>query len=240
MDTVVTAPTPAPAIVIGPAGGLLQRLRASCLADWHAYTRHAFVLQLADGTLPEESFRHYLIQDYLFLVQFARAYALAAYKADDVADIRQAAKSLGAIIDGETSLHVRFCARWGIPEADIVRAPEANATMAYTRYVLERGMAGDLLDLLVALAPCIVGYAEIARERMADPATLVEGNPYREWLEMYAGPDYGAVAEGAAAALDRHFERRGGPGRVPGLEKTFRAATRLEAQFWQMGLERAA
>ena len=227
------------AIVIGPADGLLQRLRASCIGDWVAYTRHPFVLQLADGTLPEDSFRHYLIQDYLFLIQFARAYALAAYKADDVADIRQAARSLSAIVDGETSLHVRFCARWGIPEADILRAPESHATMAYTRYVLERGMAGDLLDLLAALAPCIVGYAEIAAERMADPATKVEGNPYREWLEMYSGAEYGAVAEGAATALDRHFDRRGGPGRLPALEATFRAATRLEGQFWQMGLERA-
>ena len=226
-------------IVIGPADGLFQRLRGACLDDWRRYTRHGFIAELAAGTLPEESFRHYLIQDYLFLIQFARAYALAAYKAEDVADIRQAAKSLSTIVDGETSLHVRFCARWGIPEAEILGAPEATATMAYTRYVLERGMAGDLLDLLVALAPCVVGYAEIAQGLMADPATVVEGNPYREWLEMYSGAEYGAVAAGAAAALDRHFARRGAAGRLPGLESTFRAATRLEAQFWQMGLDRA-
>ncbi|MCC7273428.1 MAG: thiaminase II [Alphaproteobacteria bacterium] len=224
---------------VGPPDGLLQRLRAACLPEWHAYSRHAFVLRLADGTLPQESFRHYLIQDYLFLVQFARAYALAAYKADDVEDMRQATRSLAKIIDAETSLHVRFCARWGIPERDILAAPEATATMAYTRYVLERGAAGDILDLLVALAPCVVGYAEIALERMADPATRVEGNPYREWLEMYSGPDYVAVATDAATALDRHFARRGGPGRMPALEATFRGATRLEAQFWQMGLDRA-
>lgn len=226
------------AIVLGPEGGLFRRLRGACLDDWHRYTRHAFVTQLATGTLPEASFRHYLIQDYLFLIQFGRAYALAAYKADDVADIRQAAKSLSAIVDGETSLHVRFCARWGIPEADILSAPEATATMAYTRYVLERGMAGDLLDLLVALAPCVVGYAEIAQTLMADPATVVAGNPYREWLEMYSGDDYGAVAAGAAAHLDRHFARRGSDARIPALETTFRAATRLEAQFWQMGIDR--
>lgn len=226
-------------IVLGPEGGLFQRLRGACLDDWYGYTRHDFVAQLAAGTLPEESFRHYLIQDYLFLIQFARAYALAAYKADDVADIRQAAKSLSTIVDGETSLHVRFCARWGIPEADILSAPEATATMAYTRYVLERGMAGDLLDLLVALAPCVVGYAEIAQNLMAHPATRVEGNPYREWLEMYSGTDYGAVAAGAASALDRHFARRGSEGRLAQLETTFRAATRLEGQFWQMGLDRA-
>ena len=55
-------------------------------------------------------------------------------------------------------------------------------------------MAGDLLDLHVALAPCIVGYAEIAAELIADPATRLEGNPYRDWIEMYAGEEYREVA----------------------------------------------
>ena len=82
--------------------------------------------------------------------------------------------------------------------------------------MLDRGLAGDRLDLEVALAPCIVGYAEIAAERMADPATRHDGNPYREWLDMYAGAEYQSLAREAAAALDEQFARRGGEGRFPG------------------------
>ena len=81
-------------------------------------------------------------------------------------------------------------------------APEVAQTIAYTRFVLDRGAAGDRLDLEVALAPCIVGYALIAAERIADPATRQDGNPYREWLEMYAGREYQELADEAEAALD--------------------------------------
>jgi len=108
--------------------------------------------------------------------------------------------------------------------------------MAYTRYVIEKGLAGDLLDLHVALAPCIVGYAEIGSRLMADPATRLDGNPYRSWIEMYAGGDYQELARAEVAALDRLSETRGGPGRFDSLARTFREATRLEAAFWDMGL----
>jgi thiaminase/transcriptional activator TenA len=103
--------------------------------------------------------------------------------------------------------------------------------------VLDRGLAGDRLDLEVALAPCILGYAVIAAERMADPATKLAGNPYREWLDMYAGNDYQGLARETEAALDEAFARRGGAGRFPLLAVTFAAATRLEADFWQTGLD---
>ncbi len=114
--------------------------------------------------------------------------------------------------------------------------PEAPETVAYTRFVLDRGLAGDRLDLEVALAPCMIGYAAIAAERMADPATRHDGNPYRDWLDMYAGDEYQRLAREMAAALDEQFARRGGEGRVPALAASFTTATRLEADFWQMGL----
>lgn len=221
-----------------PVGaGLLARLREACREDWGAYVGHAFVRGLGDGSLPEASFRHYLVQDYLFLVQFARAYALAAYKSDDLDDMRQAASTMGAILDKEMRLHVEYCAGWGLDRAALAAAPEATATLAYTRFVLERGMAGDLLDLHVALAPCIVGYAEIAAALMADPATRLDGNPYRPWIETYAAEDYRAVAAAEAALIDRLGARRGGDARFAELARTFGAACRLEANFWQMGYD---
>jgi thiaminase/transcriptional activator TenA len=220
----------------GLSEGLFGRLRNAAGGEWRAYTRHDFVRHLGAGTLPEASFRHYLIQDYLFLIHFARAYALAVYKSDNLADMRQAGASLSAILDLEMGLHVRFCAGWGLDEAAMATAPEATGTLAYTRFVLERGMAGDLLDLHVALAPCIVGYAEIAAELMADPATRLDGNPYRAWIEMYAGDEYRAVAAAEIAQLDSLYARRGGEARFADLARTFTTASRLEAGFWEMGL----
>jgi thiaminase/transcriptional activator TenA len=186
--------------------------------------------------LPETAFRRYLVQDYLFLVHFARAWGLAIYKSDTLAEMRRAQSVVAATLDVEIGLHIDYCRGWGLSEAAMNAEPEAPETVAYTRFVLDRGLAGDRLDLELALAPCMIGYAEIAADRMADPATRHEGNRYRDWLLMYASDEYQQLARTAAAALDEQFAKRGGEGRLPALAATFTTAARLEADFWQMGL----
>ncbi len=104
-----------------------------------------------------------------------------------------------------------------------------------------KGLAGDLLDLLVALAPCVLGYAEIGVRLKADPGTMLASNPYRDWIEMYGGEDYQEVARAAAAQLERVAARRLGAQvaaspRWSALARTFETATRLEIGFWDMGL----
>ena len=179
-------------------GGLLARLRDANGDVWRRYIDHEFVQRLGDGSLPEPAFRRYLIQDYLFLIHFARAYALAAYKGETLEDIKSAMAGASALVDTEMGLHVRFCAGWGLTEAEMATAAEDNATLAYTRYVLERGMAGDLLDLHIALAPCVLGYAEIGLALSTDPDTKRDNNPYNPWIDVYAGDEYQQVALEAA------------------------------------------
>jgi len=210
-------------------------LRKRCAEEWRAYCQHDFVLGLADGTLPAPAFRHYLQQDYLFLLHFARAFALAAYKSRSIADLRRGAEGLKAILDVELDLHVAYCREWGISESELAELPEARATMAYTRYVLDAGSRGDLLDLHVALAPCMLGYAEIASWLQAQPFTVRAGNPYSSWIEMYAGEEFQQAARAELEWLD---ERLAGidARRFEELVTIFREATRLEADFWQMGL----
>jgi thiaminase (transcriptional activator TenA) len=221
------------------SGELFRRLVNAAGEDWPAYTRHSFVLALARGDLPEAAFRRYLVQDYLFLLHFARAWGLAIYKSDSLPEMRRAQSLVSATLDVEIGLHVEYCRGWGLSEAKMAAKPEASETIAYTRFVLDRGVAGDRLDLEVVLAPCMIGYAEIASERMANAATRRDGNPYREWLDMYAGAEYQDLARDCAAALDEQFVRRGGEGRFPALAASFATATRLEADFWQMGLNAA-
>lgn len=217
---------------------VFERLRSSAADAWSRYVDHPFVRQLGAGTLPEAAFRAYLVQDYLFLIQFARAYALAAYKSRTPADIRAAQAGLAAILD-ETDLHLRLCARWGIGPEALAATAEHPATVAYTRLVLDQGAAGDLLDLHVALAPCVVGYAVIGRALAPQGVAALEGHPYREWIADYAGEPYQAVASRARDHLDALAARTLTEARWPDLVATFAAASRLEADFWQMGLDAA-
>lgn len=219
--------------------GLLKERKA---AAWAAYCEHPFVRGLADGTLPEPCFRHYLVQDYIFLIHYARAHALAVYKGETVEELRFAAAGVTGILGEELKLHLGYCAKWGLDEAKVMATPEDPRNMAYTRYVMERGLAGDYLDLLVGLVPCTMGYAEIGHRLLTDPATQRRDNPYYPWIESYGGPIFQQLARDTADHMDRAAERRLGwnfeqSPRFEELARTFEAATRLEVGFWDMGLD---
>src|SRR5262245_40372575 len=102
-----------------------ERLKAEASAESRVYTNHPFTAGLADGSLPQTACRHYLVQDYLFLIEFGRAYALAVYRSLQLADMREAASGLSAILDVEMNLHVKLCAGWGLSPADLEQAPPA-------------------------------------------------------------------------------------------------------------------
>lgn len=214
-----------------------QDLKDSHPQEWQAYTRHEFVCQLGDGTLDQGAFRHYLQQDYLFLIQFARANALAVYKSRDMSEIRHSYNGLKKILDFELALHIDYCRQWGIDEAALARLPEARPTLAYTRYVLDTGSRGDLLDMHVALSPCLVGYGEVACFLNERPTTKREGNPYNAWIVMYESVDFQTAVHNEVEWLDTRLAEIGEK-RMTELAEIFRNATRLEIDFWQMGLNR--
>jgi len=80
---------------------------------------------------------------------------------------------------------------------------------------------------------------------LAAPYTVLEGNPYREWIEMDGGEEFQEVSRAAVRQIDRVAAARIGdkPAKSPRwsrLCEIFTTAVQLEAAFWQMGLDRAA
>lgn len=217
-------------------GHLFARLRSDCPEQWHAYTHHPFVQALAIGTLEEAAFRRYLVQDYLYLIQYARAYALAISKDPEIAGMRRTARLLSDLLDTELDLHIGYCRGWGLSETDLAQEGESIELLAYTRFMLDCGQRGDILDLLVALSACLVGYAEIGLRLAADPATRLDGNPYRDWIEIYSGNHYVQLAAEGIERLDALAATHGADARYPMLLRAFRTTVRLEAAFWTPGL----
>ena len=220
-------------------GAAFEAWRAAS-PSWGAYTRHAFVEGLKDGTLPRASFLHYLKQDYVFLIHFSRAWALAVAKADTLDEMRACAATVNALVDEEMRLHVGICAEAGIDEAALEATVEAAENLAYTRYVLEAGYSGGFLPLLAALAPCVLGYGEIGA-RLAVEKTSDE---YADWIATYGGEPCQNLCRDVGAMIDGALARRLGPGFADAplfdsLAKTFETAARLEVGFWDMGLRGA-
>lgn len=211
--------------------------RAGAADPWRAYTRHAFVEGLKDGTLPRAAFLHYLVQDYVFLVHFSRAWSLAVVKAETLEEMKVCAGTVDALVNHEMALHVQTCAEEGIDEATLFNASEAVENLAYTRYVMDAGLQGDFLDMMAALAPCVMGYGEIGARLTVEKA---EDTPYAEWIATYAGAEYQEVCRSVGALIDSAVDRRlGDLATAPGaarLQARFTKATELEVGFWQMGL----
>ena len=210
----------------------LWRARAP---QWQAYAHHAFVEGLRTGDLPRARFLHYLRQDYVFLIHFARAWALAAAKAGTLAEMQAASATVQALVHVEMPLHMQVCAAAGIDAVTLEATEEAPENLAYTRYVLEAGYSGDFLDLMATLAPCVLGYGEIGA-RLAG-----NGGPYAGWIDTYGEADYQALCRDVGALIDGALLHRLGAGwaelpRFDRLTQHFATATRLEVGFWQMGL----
>ncbi|EEX09102.1 TENA/THI-4 family protein [Ruegeria lacuscaerulensis ITI-1157] len=218
-------------------GKAFALMRDAAQGPWRDYTRHAFVEGLKDGTLPRAAFLHYLRQDYVFLIHFSRAWALAVVKSETHAEMLAASRTVNGLISEEMQLHIGICEAAGISQDELFATPERPENLAYTRYVLEAGFSGDLLDLLAALAPCVMGYGEIGT-RLAAEAT---SDTYRDWIDTYAGDDYQAACRAVGELLESALKRRLGADfrttpRWDRLCQTFRTATELEVNFWQMGL----
>ena len=215
--------------------------RSEAGQDWQDYVGHAFVTRLGDGTLPRQCFLHYLVQDYIFLVHFSRAWALGVVKSDSLLEMKTAAATVDALVNHEMQLHVEICRREGIDEEALFAAEEAVENLSYTRYVMDAGLSGDFLDLVAALAPCVFGYGEIG-VRLG--ATAAADTPYREWVDTYSGAEYQGLCETVGAMLEEATKARLGAApqdnpRWAGLSQRFRTATRLEIGFWGMGLNAA-
>lgn len=211
--------------------------RAGAGQTWLDYTRHAFVEGMRDGSLPRAAFLHYLIQDYVFLVHFSRAWSLAVVKAETINEMKVCAGTVDALVNHEMALHIKTCAAEGIKEETLFNSIEAVENLAYTRYVMDAGLQGDFLDMMAALAPCVMGYGEIGLRLKAD---MNEDTPYKEWINTYADAEYQDVCTNVGIMMDAAIDRRLGDmsasPRALFLQERFTTATRLEVGFWQMGL----
>ncbi|MEP3344974.1 MAG: thiaminase II [Litoreibacter sp.] len=224
-----------------PYGSTFALWRAGCPDAWLAYAHHPFVTGLGDGTLPRAAFVHYLIQDYVFLVHFARAWSFGVVKAETLDEMKVCAATVDALVNHEMALHVQTCAAEGIDEAALFTATEEFENLAYTRYVMDVGLQGDFLDLMAALAPCCFGYGEIGLRLEQEAA---RDTSYSDWIKTYADSEYQSVMANVGAMIDAAIKRRMGDypaasARWPQLQQRFTTATKLEAAFWDMGLRGA-
>ena len=219
-------------------GKIFSILKENNLSYWNSYTKHNFVSKLSNSTLNKKIFLNYLIQDYLFLIQFSKAWSLAIVKSDTLDEMKVAANTVNGLINFEMDLHIDLCGSYGISKTDLENANEENENIAYTRYVLEAGYSGDLLDLLAALIPCVLGYGEIG---LNNAKVIPEDYMYHKWLKTYSSKEYQKICDEVANMFDNAILLRLDKNykdsyKWNNIKKIFRKAVLLEVDFWNMAM----
>jgi len=209
-------------------------LKKNCPKEWSNYTKHQFLVSLANNTLPLKAFKKYLIQDYFFLIKFIKILALGCVKSQNNNDLMRCIDFIFAI-KNELRLHVLYCKKWKISQKTLLKTPELIETKKYTNYVMAVGNKGDILDLFTALSPCIIGYGEIGYELKKKK---LHKNSYNSWIDTYASKEYQDVAKENILYLDSLFSKiKNKKNKLKNLKKIFKKATELESDFWSMSLK---
>ncbi|MGH7987801.1 MAG: thiaminase II [Candidatus Binataceae bacterium] len=211
-------------------------LRERATPVWRLELAHPFVRGIADGTLTLECFRFYLRQDYLFLIEYCRVFALAAAKAPDLETMRLFSRLMHDTLHGEMELHRDFCRRLGITADEMEHTEPAPTTHAYTRHLLNVAWSGTLAEIVSALMPCQLGYAKIGGELARVPGW--ERSPYAEWIRTYSSTEFVASAERLRVMLDEMTAGWPAAALVP-LTNHFMLSTRYEYLFWEMAWNQA-
>jgi thiaminase/transcriptional activator TenA len=208
-----------------------EQLRRKHADLWEACYAHPFVQAIGRGELAEDRFQTFLVQDYLFLIDYARVLAYASAKAPDLDAQTWFARLLDATLSTEMELHRKTCAEWGIASDELEGADALPTTVAYTSFLVRTATAGDIGELASALLPCQWGYADIGL-RLAD-AGLPDDRRYATWIAAYADPGYVSLADWLRAFVDR-LGATADEATVSRWNAIFRTTLRYELAFWEM------
>ena len=198
---------------------------------WGAQLEHPFVRGLGDGTLEIERFKRWVLQDYLYLKEFARIFAWAVAKADRLDAMGWYATVLNLTLNTEMGLHRSYAERFGIGAEELEATEMWPTTRAYTDFLVRTSADGDMADLLAALLPCAWGYVHVGQElaRAAPPTD----QRYADWIAQYASPDFAEAADWLRHELDR-VAAGAIPEKRQRLTELFVLSSRYEWEFWEM------
>ena len=210
---------------------LTDRLWGSIGATFKAIVDHPFIEGLSDGSLDRDSFRFYVVQDALYLAQYARALSVCAAKAPDEQAIKMFCEHAAGAIAVERQLHESFFAEFGLSEDPVQGNEMAPTNLAYTSYLLAVAYGGSFAEALGAVLPCYWVYREVGKE------LLDRGSPdplYERWIETYGGEEFAEIVQAVLGLTDEIGEGLSA-GEESKVVEHFQITTRFEWMFWDMG-----
>jgi thiaminase/transcriptional activator TenA len=183
------------------AGIFTRDLRREADPIWRAVHTHPFLDELRAGTLPMDRFVYFILQDYVYLLDFAQVLCLGGAKSPDLKTLEIFCRHALIAVEVERSFHASFGKSLGLSQRQLDRTPKAPVTEAYTKHLQAVAQGGSLAEVVAAVLPCYWIYGEVGRRlyrrRPRKPAI------YREWIEIYASEDYWKPVREQIRLMDR-------------------------------------
>lgn len=209
-----------------------ERLYNSIIDLWNKYNEHPFVKGLADGTLPLEKFQFFMIQDHLYLMQYAKVFALGVLKAKNESDMRLFSSLIAATLDTENALHQDYLRRLNISQEMIAQAKPSIVTDSYTNYMIAIAEKEGLGELMAAVLSCSWSYKLIGDFMEKFPGAT-EQEFYGEWVNMYISDGYRSSNQLMIDMVDRLTEGYTEQ-QIQNLEHIVYVCSQYEYMFWDM------
>jgi Putative transcription activator len=209
-----------------------DQLRRKAQPIWNAQLKHPFVVALGKGTLPERKFKYYILQDARFLGDLARVFAAGAQKAPDADSALRFAKLVEETIITERGLHESYGKRWNMTPRSMSSVPMAPTAYAYTRHMLSVAQVGSAAEIIAVALPCAWIYCVVGHHLLRNGLPKA-GHPYRDWLMLYASPEFAEVQQWMRAKVDL-WAKTAGAAEKKRMEDTFLISSRYEWMFWEM------
>jgi len=212
-------------------------LKAKASKVWEEGYNHPFVQELGMGTLDKEKFKFYLLQDYLYLLQYAKVFATAVVKSDTEELMTKFSTSQHFILAGEMELHRKYMTGFGITQAEALSVKASLYNRTYTANMLSFGQTGGLAEVLAAVFPCAWTYHDYARRLKEQYADRLDGNFYKTWIEQYASAEFLASFDWFYDVLDDLVSNMTEKQREK-IEEIFISSVEFEYLFWDMAYKR--
>jgi len=195
---------------------------------------HPFIRGLIEGSLDEEAFRFYVIQDALYLRDYARGLALLGAKAPQDRWLMMFIEHARDVILVERALHESFFKDWQLTDEEIYSTPMAPTNLLYTSYLLKTAYERPFREILGCFLPCYWIYWEVGKEleRRGSPKEL-----FRRWIQTYSSEQYASIVRQVLEVMDQVSQ---------GLKEEdlrlirnhFIVTSKLEYLFWDMGFQK--
>ena len=215
-----------------------EHMHQAAAPIWEACLNHPFVRGIGNGSLPLENFQYFMLQDYLYLLDYSRVFALGAAKARRPELMMRFARSLNSILNGEMEIHRGYLQRLGVSEAQFHSTKPALDSLSYTSYMLAIAHNGTSAEIVAAVLACSWSYAEIGQALAAIPGAA-EHPLYGEWIQGYASESYAVTNQDLIELMDK-LAADADEEEFAHLTDIFVNCSRYELEFWNMAWEMRA